>query len=52
MKIINGWKYVNKDKDRLAIELRISVITFFRLEIDISSKYMEITVLNFKVSNK
>jgi hypothetical protein len=52
MKFVNGWQYIKKDKDRVVVELRISVVTFLRLELDFSSKYTELTVLNFKVSNK
>lgn len=52
MKFTNGWKYVHKEADRLHINLRVGVFTFFEMYADTSDCEWSITVLNFRLGNK
>lgn len=46
MKFYNSWKY-NTQWDKLKIELRISKLTIFKFEFDISKRTFNINILNF-----
>lgn len=47
MKFTNGWKFLNKDHDRVEVKLRVSVLTIFELYWDMTQGQWRIVVLNF-----
>lgn len=49
MKLVNGWRYLFKDTDRFNIELRLRVVTVFRLYADLSNREFSVTLLNFRI---
>jgi hypothetical protein len=51
MKFINGWKYVQKDANRVEYRLRIGLLTVFDLFLDFSDRKVRATLLNFTVEN-
>ena len=51
MKFTNSWTSVNKQKDKINFELRVSVVTIFKLYLDISDKKFKMVFFNFGLSN-
>jgi len=49
MKFKNGWTAVTKQFDKLQIKLRISFITVFELDLDISKRELSLTLMNFSL---
>lgn len=49
MKLVNGWKYIFKEADRFNLELRLGVVTVFRIYADFSDREFSLTVLNLRV---
>lgn len=49
MRLTNGWRYLYKERDRFNFELRIGVLTVFRLYLDISDRSFELTICNYTV---
>jgi len=56
MKLVNIWKSVFKNKtkqyDKLDLTIRISALTILKIKVDLSSKYLELTILNFSFRTK
>ena len=50
MKFTNGWKANNKQVDKCQLKLRIANVDVLNIDIDISDKKYELTILNLKVS--
>jgi len=50
MKIINSWKSLNKQFDKLEVCLRVSFLTIFELKIDIDSGYFRLVILNLGIT--
>lgn len=51
MEFVNGWKYLKKDWNRIEWKLRLSVVTFYEVYIDLSDAEYRLTLLNFTVTN-
>lgn len=51
MKIINGWKYLRKDANRVEIKLRVGLLTVLDIYIDFSERKRRFVVLNYGVGN-
>ena len=51
MKIINGWKYLWKDADRVEVKLRVGLLTVIDIYIDFSERKRRFVVLNYGVGN-
>lgn len=49
MKYINGWKSSTKNWDKFDFTLRISKITLFSFQFDISKESWNITLLNCSI---
>jgi len=49
MKFKNGWNSLRKQWDKVELKVRISVLTIFELNIDISQRSLKIMVLNFGI---
>ena len=49
MKTINSWTSKVKQKDKFEIIIRISTVTIFELNIDLSKKLYSFTLLNFGI---
>lgn len=52
MKTRNSWKSRKKQWDKFQIRLRIGIIDFLTVEVDISRSFYMLTVLNFTVKNR
>ena len=49
MNTINSWKSKAKQKDKFEISIRISMLTVFEINIDLSKKSYSFMLLNFGV---
>jgi len=49
MKLINGWRWMYKESDRLDINVRIGTVTLVRVYADISDRRLQLTLLNFRL---
>lgn len=52
MKFRNNWTVKQKYWDKFAIRLRLGIVDFFTIEVDISRDFYMITVLNFTLKNR
>lgn len=52
MKFVNGWRYLFKDGNRINMELRIGILTLFRLYADFSDRVFSLTLINFTLTTK
>jgi len=50
MKLINGWKSRSKQWDKIEVKVRISFLTLFELNVDVTARKLSITLLNLTVS--
>jgi len=51
MKLSQSWTSKLKQIDKLHIEIRISLVTVFKLSIDKSNNYYELTIANFTIKS-
>lgn len=51
MRFINGWKWLAKNRDRVEVRLRIGLVTFFDLFIDVGDARWSVTLLNLTVAS-
>jgi hypothetical protein len=51
MQLKNSWRSKSKQWDKIQINVRISAITIFNLDIDFSTKKFSLSIMNFKISN-
>lgn len=49
MNLINSWNSLRKQHDKYVLELRISLLTIFKLSLDFSSKEYSLFILNFGI---
>jgi hypothetical protein len=49
MKFTNSWKAINAQRDKLRIVARVSSLTLFEVNIDISSKVYKLVLFNFGI---
>jgi len=49
MKFINSWTSLRKQHDKYVFELRISLLTLFKISIDFSSQEYSLFILNFGI---
>jgi hypothetical protein len=49
MNITNSWKSKAKQKDKFEISIRISMLTLFEINIDLSRKLYSFMLLNFGI---
>jgi len=49
MKFKNGWSSLRKQWDKAELKVRISALTIFELNIDISQRNLKIMILNFGI---
>ena len=49
MKFTNSWKAINTQHDKLRLVARVSSLTLFELNIDVSSKLYKLTIFNFGI---
>ncbi len=48
----NSWGNKLTQWDKIQIKFRISLVTVFHLDADLSKKFFKLTILNFSISNK
>lgn len=48
----NSWGNKSIQWDKIQIKLRISFVTIFHLDADLSRRFCKLTLLNFSISNK
>jgi hypothetical protein len=49
MKFTNSWKAINAQHDKLRIVARVSSLTLFEVNIDVSSKVYKLVLFNFGI---
>jgi hypothetical protein len=52
MKTRNSWRSYRRQWDKLSIRLRLGVIDFLTIEVDISREFYMLTILNFTIKNR
>ncbi len=52
MKIRNNWRSSRRQWDKVSIRLRLGVIDFLTIEVDISREFYMLTILNFTIKNR
>ena len=52
MNFVNGWKSNTKNWDKFNLTLRVSKITLFGFQFDISNKTWSLYILNYGIKNK
>jgi len=49
MKFTNSWKAINAQRDKLRLVARVSSLTLFEVNIDVSSKVYKLTIFNLGI---
>jgi hypothetical protein len=52
MKIRNNWKIKHKQWDKFALRLRVGIVDFITIEVDISRNFYMLTLLNVSFKNR
>jgi hypothetical protein len=52
MKYRNNWRVRNKQWDKFQIKVRLGKIDFFAFELDLSRKFVMLTITNLTLKNR
>lgn len=52
MKLRNNWRVRNKQWDKFQIKIRLGKVDFFAFELDISRRFIMLTITNLTLKNR